>query len=145
MFNGTIKIPFDVRSTRMEIQEHKITRGIGIKKEVRINNLSGKKAWVIISPTPILQLGSLGLDKLGQISFNYSGEYKCQQSPIANGTSRTFELDTIAISYSVFFYLEDEKKWKVHFKDKKHDTSSKDINLLDRHVEEAVDVEFNIV
>ena len=131
--------------TRGAIQEHKITRGVGLTKEVKINNMTGNKAWIIISPTPILQVGSLGLDKLGQISFNYVGDYKCQQSPIGKWTTRCFDLDSSSIYYTVFFYFEDENKWKIHFKDKKHDTSTSDINLLERHIDETVDIEFNIV
>jgi len=130
---------FDLTSSRPSVTDNKMLRRTGMKREVKITNISGKKAWIIISPTPIMQLGSLGLDKLGQISFNHSGEYKSQQSPLLDNSSRTFDLDSSSIYYSVFF--ECDGKWKIHFQDKKHDTSVNDIGLLPRHVDEAIDID----
>jgi hypothetical protein len=128
---------FDVLSTRQSVSKNKILRQVGLKREVYINNVSGKKAWLILSPTPILQVGSLGLDKVGQIAFTHAGEYKSQQSPLADQTKRKFDVDSSTIYYTVFF--ECDGGWKLHFKDKKHDVSNVDINLLPRHVEESVD------
>ena len=127
---------FNVLTTRQPVQSPPLMKQMGIKKNVTIHNHSGKKAWVILAPAPILSVSSIGLDKLGQISFAYSGEYKCQQSPISDKSHRTFDLDSSYIYYTVFF--ECDNVWKVHFKDVKHDTSVYDINLLPRHVDESV-------
>jgi len=134
---------FDVTSTRSSVTDNKMLRRTGMKQEVKITNVSGKKAWIIISPTPIMQLGSLGLDKLGQLSFTHTGEYKSQQSPLLDNSSRTFDLDSSSIYYSVFF--ECDGKWKIHFQDKKHDACVNDIGILPRHVDEAIDIDIKPV
>ena len=117
-----------------------ITRRLGLHPIVTINNISGKKAWVILSPAPISTVSSVGVEKVGQISLSSVGDYKCQQSAISNNTSREFELDNSQIYYSVFF--ECDGKWKTPFKDRKINTRKYNINLLERHVDDAVDSDF---
>ena len=113
--------------------------GIGQSRVVRVNNTSGKKAWIILTPAPIMSLSSIGLDKLGQLSFSTNGEYKCQQSGLSNNTVREFELDNSQMYYTVFFDC--DGKWKILFKDRKVNTRKYDINLLERHVEDAIEIE----
>ena len=135
--------------TRQPVVEHRRVRQVGLRHEVSINNMSGKKAWIIISPAPILQLSSFSLTKVGEISFTHTGDYKCQQSPLLDQSRRIFDLDSSDIYYTIFFEcdkdienknnIKNEKKWKVHFKDKKHETANYDINLLPKHLEESVD------
>ena len=79
-----------------------------------------------------------------------------------NDTAREFDLDNNQIYYSVFFLC--DNKWKVqkrigtlvqihryimermrnniHFRDRKINTTKYNINLLERHIKEAVDYEF---
>ena len=116
-----------------------VLKRLHMKRDVTIHNQSGKKAWVILAPTPFFSVGSIEVDKVGQIAFNCIGDYKFQQSPLSNNVKRKFFLDTTNIYFSVFF--ECDGKWKVHFKDVKNDTSVYDINLLPRHIEEAVDID----
>lgn len=114
-------------------------RRIGLNRVVQINNISGKKAWIILTPSPIMGISSVGIDKLGQISFSTSGEYKCQQSGLSNNSIRDFELDNSQIYYTVFFNC--DGKWKTPFKDRKINTRKYDINLLERHVEDSIEIE----
>jgi len=125
--------------TRQTVKKHVITKALYLRRDVTIHNQSGKKAWIILSPTPIYGIGSLSIDQVGEVSFTCAGDYKFQQSPLSNGSTRTYDLDTANIYYSVFFECDD--KWKVHFKDVKINTSEYDINLLPKHIDEAVNVD----
>jgi len=121
------------------IAEYKFGRRWGLDPVVKVNNISGKKAWVILTPAPIMSISSVGIDKLGQIAFTTTGDYKCQQSGLSNNSIRDFELDNSQIYYTVFFDC--DGKWKTPFKDRKINTRKYDINLLERHVEDAIEIE----
>lgn len=129
-FGGVTKepIPFD------------LIRRVGLNPVVTINNISGKKAWIILSPAPIFSIGSISIDNIGQISITSTGDYKCQQSAISNNTSIEFDLDNSQIYYTVFFDC--DGKWKIPFKDRKINTRKYNINILERHVNDAIDNEF---
>jgi hypothetical protein len=130
----------DMKNSRQDPPKAKMSRTLGIKPVVTINNISGETAWVIILPAPIFTVSSVGLDKVGQLSFSCNGEYKSQQSPLLDKSSREFELDTNTIYYTVFF--ECNNKWKLHVQNRKLTARKYDINLLPRHVLEARD--FNL-
>ena len=117
-----------------------ILRRIGLSPSVSITNLSGYNAWVILSPAPITSLSSVGIEKIGQVSFSSSGEYKCQQSSLLNYSCREFELDNNEIYYTVFFNC--DGKWKTPFKNRKINTRKYNINLLKKHIEESIDCDF---
>jgi hypothetical protein len=122
-------------------QDQSIARQLGFKRKIIVTNISGKKAWIILSPAPISGVSSIGITKLGQIDFSsVGGQIKCQQSPLLDSCSRKFDLDNNQIYYTVFFDC--EGKWKVHFKDRKINAKHHDINLLERHILEAVDFDF---
>jgi hypothetical protein len=122
-------------------QDQSIARQLGFKRKIIVTNISGKKAWLILSPAPISGVSSIGITKLGQIDFSsVGGQIKCQQSPLLDSCSRKFDLDNNQIYYTVFFDC--EGKWKVHFKDRKINAKHHDINLLERHILEAVDFDF---
>ena len=129
-FGGVTKepIPFD------------LIRRVGLNPVVTINNISGKKAWLILSPAPIMSIGSIGIDKIGQISITTTGDYKCQQSAISNNTSIEFDLDNSQIYYTVFFDC--DGKWKTPYKNRKINTKKYNINLLERHVDNAIEYNF---
>jgi hypothetical protein len=126
--------------TRRPVNYDEIQRKLRIKKEVIINNVSGAKAYIIISPTQVLHLMKIKLNKLGELEFNHDGEIKCQCSPLLNNSKRLFELDTTSFYLTVFY--KSGEQWKKHFQDNKFDSSSYDINLLPRHVEEAENIVF---
>ena len=122
-------------------QDQTIARQLGFKRKIVVTNISGRKSWIVLSPAPISGVSSFGLTKVGQIDFtSIGGQIKCQQSPLLDSSSRKFDLDNNQIYYTVFF--ECDGKWKVHFKDRKVNAKHHDINLLERHVLEAVDYDF---
>lgn len=110
-------------------------RMLGIAPHVTITNTTEKRAWVILSPVPIVSISSIGIDKLS-ISFSTTGEYQCQQFLIPPHKSTEYALDTSQIYYSVFFEFD---IWKTPFKNRKLNTRKYNINLLERHVENSVD------
>ena len=120
----------------------KITFGkiIGLYPTVNVNNISGKRAWIILSPAPIKSVSAVGIEKLGSISFSTEGSYKCQEYSLANNTSHDFELDSSQIYYTVFFDC--DGKWKTPYKNRKINTKKYNINLLERHVDNAIEYNF---
>jgi hypothetical protein len=134
-----INCELQVKKSKYEAK-FSLLRRIGLNPIVIITNISGKKVWLILSPAPIVSIGSLGIDKVGQISFTTTGDYKCQQSVLSNNTSNEFELDNSQIYYTVLFDC--NGKWKIPFKDRKINTRKYDINILERHVNDAIDFEF---
>jgi hypothetical protein len=126
--------------TRKTLDVFSFFRYIGFNRTITVNNISGKDAWIILSPAPIFSIASFSIDNVGGIQFNNTGNYKCQQSPLKNDSARDFDLDNNQIYYSVFFNC--DEVWKVHFKDVKINATKYDINLLERHVNESVSFEF---
>jgi hypothetical protein len=112
----------------------------GISPMVNVNNVSGHKAWVMLSPTPMTRIQSIGIEKAGNIDFSMVGEYKCQQSPVLNEDICTFTLDTTNIYYTVFF--ESGSTWKMSHDNMKVNTSKCDIHLVERHFLASVDSDF---
>jgi hypothetical protein len=112
-------------------------RGLGFNPHVTITNISGKNAWVILAPAPIISVESIGIDKIGNISFSTTGDYKCQQILLRNNKTDDYELDTSQIYYSVFFDC--DGTWKTPFKNRKINTRKYNINLLERHVVDSID------
>jgi hypothetical protein len=104
---------------------------------VTIHNISGKDAWVILAPAPISSVSGIGVDKIANISWSTSGEYKCQQFLLRNNKRGVYELDVSQIYYTVFF--ECDGTWKTPFKNRKINTRKYNINLLERHVVDSID------
>jgi hypothetical protein len=116
-------------------------RRIGMAKVVKINNISGKNAWVMLSPAPIMKIGSFKLDKVGQISFVSSGNHKTQQISIPNGSRSEYDLDNSMTNVSLFLHI--DGKWKKVWIDRLFNTRKYDINILEKHIAAAIDHEFN--
>ncbi len=121
----------------LQLADFSFERRFGLNPHVTITNISGKKAWVILSPAPIVSVGSVGVDNIANISFSTTGDYKCQQFLLANHQTSDYELDTSQIYYSVFFDC--DGTWKTPFKNRKINTRKYNINLLERHVENSMD------
>lgn len=121
----------------LPLADFTLNRRLGLSPHVTINNISGKKAWVILSPAPIVSVGSFGVDHIGNISFSTTGDYKCQQLLLVPHKSEDYELDTSQIYYSVFFDC--NGIWKTPFKNRRINTRKYNINLLERHVDISVD------
>jgi hypothetical protein len=111
-------------------------RRLGLNPVVTINNISGKNAWVILAPAPIVSVGGIGVDNIANISLSTTGEYKCQQFLLRNNKSDDYDLDTSQLYYTVFF--ECDGTWKTPFKNRKINTRKYNINLLERHVVDSI-------
>ena len=123
------------------ISDFDISRRFGFDKKIIVKNISGKDAWVILSPTPINKLTSIGVEKLGSLSVSHiGGEIKCQQFGIKNNTQKDYELDNSQIYYTVFFNC--DGKWKCPYKDRKINAKIYNINLLPKNVDESIDTDF---
>lgn len=127
-------------ATMVDPKDFSFVRRWGISPMVNVNNISGHKAWVMVSPTPMTRIQSIGIEKAGKIDFGMVGDYKCQQSPVLDHDIRTFTLDTTNIYYTVFF--ECGSTWKMLHDNMKLNTSKTDIHLVGRHVLASVDSDF---
>lgn len=112
-------------------------RRLGLHPVVTINNISGKNAWVILAPAPIVSVSGIGIDNIANISLSTTGDYKCQQFLMRNNKSEDYDLDTSQLYYTVFFDC--DGKWKTPFKDRRINTRKYNINLLERHVVDSID------
>ena len=121
----------------LPLADFTLNRRLGLIPRVTINNISGKKAWVILSPAPIASVGSFGVDNIANISFSTTGDYQCQQLLIVPNKIVEYDLDTSQIYYSVFFDC--DGIWKTPFKNRRINTRKYNINLLERHVDISVD------
>ena len=119
-----------------------ILRRMGFDKTIYVRNSSGKDAWVVLSPCPIINISSLEIKKIGNLSTTtIGGEIKCQQFFIkTHSGEKQFELDNTKLYYTVFFYC--DGKWKCPYKDRKINARYYDINLLPKNVDESIDVDF---
>jgi len=119
----------------------RIARRLGFDKKIIINNLSGQYAWVVLSPTPIHTLSSVGIAKIGNLSMSrVGGEIKCQQFGIKNNTEKEYELDNNKIYYTVFFKC--DGNWKCPYRDRKINAKNYNITLLPKNVDESIDTDF---
>ncbi|MEX0597282.1 MAG: hypothetical protein WD512_12380 [Candidatus Paceibacterota bacterium] len=116
-------------------------RRVGISKVVTINNISGKKAWIMLTPAPITRIGTFGLDKLGHICFVTTGECKTQQIYLPNGSRSEYDLDNSLTNISLFLLV--DGKWKKVWLERLFNTRKYNINILEKHVDAAVDYEFD--
>ena len=119
-----------------------LTRRVGLNKVVTINNISGKNAYVILSPAPIktIESGGLGVkDVTFNITFSDKGDYKPQQLSILNNTRSEYDLDNSQFYYTLFLHIDD--KWKQVWANRRINGRKYDINILQRHVLAALDNE----
>ena len=111
-------------------------RRLGLNPVVTVNNISGKNAWIVLAPAPIVSVGGIGVDNIANISLSTTGDYKCQQFLLRNNKSDDYDLDTSQLYYTVFFDC--DGKWKTPFKNRKINTRKYNINLLERHVTDSI-------
>jgi len=141
------------RNVSEMIRQNRFERRLDMKKVINIYNNSGKKASLIVSNEPINQFFSLEIDKKGNIAFQNSNNYNFQQIIIENGKFYSLKQDVqdnTVIYYTTFLYFEEHQKWKVYCKNNMMDSIflnslASNICLLERGLENCVDIEFNIV
>jgi hypothetical protein len=131
----------DVKSTQQALKMD-IQRRCGLDKVVTITNISGKNAWVILTPSQIKSIKSVGVgvkDINFNIEFEHNGEYKAQELSIPNNTGSEYELDNTKFYFTLLLNIDD--KWKITWKNRKFNSTKYDINILERHVAAAYDMD----
>jgi hypothetical protein len=115
-----------------------------MEKFVIINNISGKNAYVILTPSPIKTVNSVGLgagfagvDASINAGFENKGEYKIQKLSIANNTSSRYELDNNDFYCTLFLNIEEH--WKKIWDNRLFNGRKYDINILERHANAALE------
>jgi hypothetical protein len=120
-----------------------IQRGLGFKKVVTINNISGKNAYLILTPAPIKNVKKVitgasvgGVGASVDVDFEDKGEYKAQKISIANNTRSEYDLDNNQFYCTLFLNIDDE--WKKIWDNRRFNGRKYDINILERHVNAAL-------
>jgi hypothetical protein len=114
-----------------------------LDKSVIINNISGKNAYVVLTPAPITTLGSFGLgagfagmEASINASLDTKGEYKSQKLSISNNTSSRCELDNTKFYCTLFFDIDGE--WRKSWDNRRFNGKKFNLNILEKHVTAAL-------
>ncbi len=109
-----------------------------LDKSVIINNISGKNAYVILTPCPITTVSSFGIgsgfagiEASIDASLDTKGEYKAQKVSISNNTSSRCELDNT--KFYCTLYINDNEQWKKSWDNRKFNGKKFNINILEKH------------
>jgi hypothetical protein len=131
----------NMKESRQPTKDTGLLHKIGIRRNIRINNSCNKKAYVIITPTPITSITTIGVEKLGNIQYEQHGEYKSEEMMILPGVEKFFELETSKIYISVLIEVED-CKWRQWRKNRLIDSKNIDYNISKDAIEECIDTSF---
>lgn len=117
------------------------SKKIGFTKDIYINNVCNKKAYVVITPTPIKSISNISIDGIGSIELTEKGEYKSEEMIILPGKLKHFVLHTKHIYITVFIEVE-ENKWKQWKKNRHIETQETDYQITVDAVSECVEINF---
>ena len=113
----------------------------GFRRNIRITNSCEQKAYVIITPTPIRSISTIGVEKLGNIEYEQHGEYKSEEMLILPTETKFFELETSKIYISILIEVENQT-WKQWRKNRLIDSSTTDYNITKYAIDECIDTSF---
>ncbi len=120
-----------------------LQRVVLIDKFVRITNISGKDAYVILTPAPItivssfgLGLGFSGMDASVDAALDTKGDYKAQKISIPNNTGGKYTLDNS--QFCCTLYINDGTQWKKTWDSRRFNGRKFDINILEKHAAAAL-------
>jgi hypothetical protein len=133
MFNG-------IKGSMLK-EDIPIKRRLGFSRSINIINDCDKKVYVIITPTHIKSIATIGIDGIGSIQFNEHGEYKTQEILILPGDRKFFYLDTRNI-YVTILLEKEEGCWKQLRKNRRVDSGSSDYRITPNAVNECVEINF---
>lgn len=148
VFNENIKPTHIAATTGTQIAHPKfdIAKFLYLDKSVIINNISGKNAFVILSPNPIKTVNSIavnagagGIEAGVDISFDNKGDYQSQKISIANNSSSKCCLDNTQFRCTLFLNI--DGIWKKSWENRRFDGRKYNINILEKHVEAALNKE----
>ena len=114
-----------------------ISHRFGFQKNIRIHNLCNRNAYVILAPTQIIRIKSLGIGK-GNIEFEKQEDPKIQEMLICVGDSSTFRLYTTEVYISVFIEVETDvwQQWRYN---RFVDSKTNDYNIIKEAPEKCID------
>lgn len=132
----------DIRTTRVAPQRRNSTRCLQFsccipcckRKNLSINNESSSHARLVITPTPITNLTSVQVEKLGGLELETKGEYKPQKFRIMANSSKNIRVKSHSFYVSCFLLI--NNGWKLLWENRVF-SSTEDIAILPRHIEEA--------
>ena len=131
----------DLKESRLPTAVPGFLHRFGFRRNIRITNSCDRKAYVIITPTPIRSISTIGVEKLGNIEYEQHGEYKSEEMMILPGFEKYFELETNKIYISVLIEIED-KQWRQWRKNRLIDSKTTDYNITQYAPEECIDTSF---
>ncbi len=112
----------------------RLLRYLGIKKKTHIiHNTDECVALCMLSPTPHSNISSFAVKDVG-VSFTRDGKLRVQKVMLMQGVDRKMYLHTINFYMTVLFKI--GEIWYQLWMSRKF-SCSKDVQLLQRHVEEA--------
>lgn len=131
-------------ATQSAILKLDLAKFLYLEKSVIINNISGKNAYVLLSPAPIKTIKSVGIsggvagiEGSIDISMEDKGEYKIQKISIANNTSSKCDLDNTKFYCTLFFDVDGQ--WKKSWDNRRFNGRKYNLNILEKHVLSALD------
>tara|TARA_Y100001970_G_scaffold282486_1_gene395413 strand:+ start:501 stop:911 length:411 start_codon:yes stop_codon:yes gene_type:complete len=114
-----------------------ILHRIGVIRHIHISNDSDNKAYVIVAPTPIKSISGIGVNKIGTVEFEKSGDYKSEEMVILPGKIKEFELETVRIYVSVWIEIE-TNVWRQSRKNRLINSSRNDYVITQDMVDECI-------
>ena len=127
--------------SKVSAKNTKFTKKIGLTKDIFITNLCNKKAYVIITHTPIKSMSNISIDSVGSIEFTEKGEYKSEEMLIIPGKHKHFELHTKKIYITVFIEVEKDN-WKQWRKNRLINSSTTDYQITPDAINECTEINF---
>ena len=127
--------------SRLPTADNGILHKIGFRRNIRIHNSCKKNAYVVITPTPIKSISTIGVEKIGNIHYEQYGDYKSEEMKILPGQEKFFELETSKIYISVLIEVT-ECNWKQWRKNRLIDSKRIDYNITTDAIDECIDTNF---
>jgi hypothetical protein len=115
-------------------QHRRLADRIIHRRTTHIHNRSSTHAYIAIAPSPVSNLASINIDKLGGLEFNKQGEYLSQAFKLMAGQSRELKVDSHRFYIGTLLLI--NEKWHTLW-DCREFSANDDIVLLERHIEEA--------
>jgi len=138
MENLPVDMLANMTESRLPTAAPGILHRFGFRRNIRISNSCDKKAYVIVAPTPIRSISTIGVEKLGNIEYEQHGEFKSEEMLILPTQTKFFELETTKIYISILIEVEDQT-WKHWRKNRLINSSTTDYNITVHATDECID------
>jgi hypothetical protein len=129
------------KESRVQSGDNGLLHRFGFRKNIRISNFSNKKAYVIITPTPIISISTIGVEKLGNIQYEQHGDYQSQELMILPSSVKYFDLQTSKVYISILIEVEN-CNWLQWRKNRLINSNTTDYNITKYAEEECINTSF---